>query len=185
MDQCQPQLLQTFYAAALWNPVFLLSAWSTKAYFVPAKLHVTLLIEQHQQRPGTDIRAPLGQQGFAEWRPNIQLLISCSDGICSCRSAGAGKSSLMRVLAGQDSNYEGQLQLADGMHIGYLEQEPKLDDGPTVEDNIRPALARVQSLLDEYNQVRLSPCGPHAASVLCSCQAILTVAIGFTATGVS
>ena len=92
-------------------------------------------------------------------KPNIQLLISCSDGMCSCRSAGAGKSSLMRVLAGQDSNYEGQLQLADGMHIGYLEQEPKLDDGPTVEDNIRPALARVQSLLDEYNQVRLSPCG--------------------------
>lgn len=45
----------------------------------------------------------------------------------------------------------------DGLRVGYLEQEPKLDAGATVDENIRPALAHTQALLDEFEQVRL-PC---------------------------
>jgi energy-dependent translational throttle protein EttA len=66
---------------------------------------------------------------------------------------GAGKSSLLRILAGADDGFEGRLQLADGVKVAYLEQEPRLDDGDTVDDNLRPALAAVQALLDEYASV--------------------------------
>ena len=66
---------------------------------------------------------------------------------------GSGKSSLLRILAGKDKEFQGDLFKADGINVAYLEQEPRLDSGPTVDDNIRPALARMQAILDEYNQV--------------------------------
>lgn len=66
---------------------------------------------------------------------------------------GSGKSSLLRILAGEDKEFRGELFKADGINVAYLEQEPCLDSGPTVNDNIRPALARMQAILDEYNQV--------------------------------
>lgn len=66
---------------------------------------------------------------------------------------GSGKSSLMRILAGVDKEFEGNIFLADGIRIGYLEQEPKLDAGPTVDENIRPALAHMQELINEYEEV--------------------------------
>lgn len=68
---------------------------------------------------------------------------------------GSGKSSLLRILAGQDKEFDGFLQLADGIRVGYLEQEPSLDSGPTVEENIRPALAIMQALLTEFEEVWL------------------------------
>jgi ATPase subunit of ABC transporter with duplicated ATPase domains len=66
---------------------------------------------------------------------------------------GSGKSSLMRILAGTDKEFDGSLFLADGIRVGYLEQEPKLDAGPSVDENIRPALAHMQALLTEYEEV--------------------------------
>ncbi|CAK0752347.1 hypothetical protein CVIRNUC_002139 [Coccomyxa viridis] len=66
---------------------------------------------------------------------------------------GSGKSTLMRILAGEDKDFNGEMFKADGIHVAYLEQEPRLDSGATVDDNIRPAVARMQSVLDEYNQV--------------------------------
>jgi len=70
---------------------------------------------------------------------------------------------LLRILAGEDTSFDGERFKNDGINIAYLEQEPRLDSGRTVDDNIRPALARMQSVLDEYNQVRAailssSPC---------------------------
>ncbi|CAL5227645.1 g10651 [Coccomyxa viridis] len=66
---------------------------------------------------------------------------------------GSGKSSLLRILAGEDTSFQGERFLTDGINVAYLEQEPRLDAGRTVDDNIRPALARMQAVLDEYNQV--------------------------------
>jgi len=66
---------------------------------------------------------------------------------------GAGKSTLLKILAGVDEAYDGKLNLAPGIQVAYLEQEPKLDAGATVDDNLRPALAAVQALLDEYESV--------------------------------
>ena len=66
---------------------------------------------------------------------------------------GAGKSTLLKILAGVDEAYDGHLTLAPGINVAYLEQEPQLADGATVDDNLRPALAAVQALLDEYQEV--------------------------------
>ena len=73
---------------------------------------------------------------------------------------GSGKSSLLRILAGEDTSFQGERFKTDGIHVAYLEQEPRLDSGRTVDDNIRPALARMQAVLDEYNQVQTCPVMP-------------------------
>jgi ATPase subunit of ABC transporter with duplicated ATPase domains len=64
---------------------------------------------------------------------------------------------LSRILAREDAEFDGELQLVEGLRVGYLEQEPKLDAGDTVDENIRPALAHTQGLLDEFEQVRTCP----------------------------
>ncbi|DBA71404.1 TPA: hypothetical protein ACH3X2_011207 [Trebouxia sp. C0005] len=68
---------------------------------------------------------------------------------------GAGKSSLMRILAGQDQEYEGTLQLSPGIKVGYLQQEPKLDMKSTVLENIAPALAPTKAMLTEFEEVSM------------------------------
>ena len=80
---------------------------------------------------------------------------------------GSGKSSLLRILAGEDTSFQGERILTDGINVAYLEQEPRLDSGRTVDDNIRPALARMQAVLDEYNQVQ--PRTLPAVALLCAC----------------
>lgn len=66
---------------------------------------------------------------------------------------GAGKSTLMRILAGVDQNFDGTVQLESGVRIGYLEQEPRLDAGKTVRENIEPAVERVKSMIREFEEV--------------------------------
>jgi len=66
---------------------------------------------------------------------------------------GAGKSSLLRILAGVDTNYEGQISKAQGYTVGFLEQEPKLEAGKTVRQIVEQGLAGVTKLMDEYNAV--------------------------------
>ena len=65
---------------------------------------------------------------------------------------GAGKSSLMRILAGQDEEYEGKLQLSPGIKIGYLQQEPELDMSSTVLENIQPAFNDTRAMLKEFEE---------------------------------
>ncbi|GJP61747.1 hypothetical protein CLOP_g18884 [Closterium sp. NIES-67] len=69
---------------------------------------------------------------------------------------GAGKSSLMRILAGKDAAFEGDYYIDPSIKIGYLEQEPSLDDGPTVMDNIEPALKETKDLLQEFEEVSVA-----------------------------
>jgi sulfate-transporting ATPase len=75
---------------------------------------------------------------------------------------GAGKSTLLKILAGADDAFDGRLQVNDGIKVSYLEQEPPLSDGPTVDDNIRPALARVEGLLKEFEAVSTQMAEPGA-----------------------
>lgn len=67
---------------------------------------------------------------------------------------GSGKSSLMRVIAGVDKEFEGDLRLEPGVRIGYLPQEPQLDDSATVLANIEPAVKAVKHKLQEFEEVR-------------------------------
>ncbi len=66
---------------------------------------------------------------------------------------GAGKSSLLRIMAGIDQDYTGDAKLTDGFTVGMLEQEPHLDDTKDVEGNVFDGMAGTAALLHEYDQV--------------------------------
>ena len=70
-------------------------------------------------------------------------------------ATGAGKSSLMRILAGQDQEFEGKMQLNPGIKVGFLQQEPKLDMGSTVLENIQPAVAGTRAMLKEFEEASI------------------------------
>ena len=59
----------------------------------------------------------------------------------------------MRILAGQDQEFEGTLQLSSGIKVGYLQQEPQLNMNSTVLENIAPALAPTKAMLTEFEEV--------------------------------
>ncbi|NDB84372.1 MAG: energy-dependent translational throttle protein EttA [Alphaproteobacteria bacterium] len=66
---------------------------------------------------------------------------------------GAGKSTLLRIMAGVDKEFDGEAWVAEGIKIGYLQQEPKLNDSKNVFENIMESLADKQALLDEFNDI--------------------------------
>ncbi len=66
---------------------------------------------------------------------------------------GSGKTSLLRIMAGVDQDYMGTAQLAKGMRVGYVPQEPKLNPGKTVRGNLEEALEPVHALIRRYDEV--------------------------------
>ena len=68
-------------------------------------------------------------------------------------SNGAGKSSLLRIMAGLDDGFSGEARLTPGFTVGYLAQEPQLDATKDVLGNVMDGVASVQSILDRYNEV--------------------------------
>lgn len=66
---------------------------------------------------------------------------------------GSGKSTLLRIIAGVDKNYQGDVVFAPGYKVGYLEQEPKLDESKTVIDIVKEGVAETVAILDEYNKI--------------------------------
>ena len=66
---------------------------------------------------------------------------------------GSGKSTLLRIIAGEDKNYQGDVVFSPGYTVGYLEQEPKLDDDKTVMEVVREGAAETVAILDEYNSI--------------------------------
>ena len=66
---------------------------------------------------------------------------------------GAGKSSLLRIMAGLDDGYSGEARLTPGFTVGYLAQEPQLDPTKDVKGNVMDGVAAVQGLIDRYNEV--------------------------------
>ncbi len=66
---------------------------------------------------------------------------------------GAGKSSLMKIMAGLDKDYIGEAWAAENVNVGYLPQEPILDSSLTVRENVLTAVADKKALIDEFNNV--------------------------------
>ncbi|MCZ8090324.1 MAG: energy-dependent translational throttle protein EttA [Flavobacterium sp.] len=66
---------------------------------------------------------------------------------------GSGKSSLLRIIAGVDKNYQGDVVFQPGYTVGYLEQEPQLDETKTVIEIVREGVAETMAILDEFNQI--------------------------------
>jgi ATP-binding cassette ChvD family protein len=66
---------------------------------------------------------------------------------------GSGKSTLMKIIAGVEKSFEGQVVFSPGYSIGYLEQEPKLDDFKTVKEIVQEGVQEVVDILKEYEEV--------------------------------
>ncbi|GAQ13149.1 ABC transporter ATP-binding protein [Myroides odoratimimus] len=66
---------------------------------------------------------------------------------------GSGKSSLLKIIAGVDKNYQGDVVFAPGYTVGYLEQEPQLDETKTVIEIVKEGAAETVAILDEFNQI--------------------------------
>ena len=75
---------------------------------------------------------------------------------------GAGKSSLLRIMAGLDDGYSGEARLTPGFTVGYLAQEPQLDPAKDVKGNVMDGVAEVQSIIDRYNEVMAMWADPDA-----------------------
>jgi len=66
---------------------------------------------------------------------------------------GSGKSTLLRIMAGIDTEIQGEARPQKGIHIGYLSQEPQLDDSKDVRGNVEQGVAETKALLDRFNAV--------------------------------
>tara|TARA_R110002049_G_scaffold301633_2_gene493808 strand:+ start:507 stop:2198 length:1692 start_codon:yes stop_codon:yes gene_type:complete len=66
---------------------------------------------------------------------------------------GSGKSTLLKIIAGVDKNYQGDVVFSQDYSVGYLEQEPQLDDDKTVMEIVREGAAETVAILDEYNKI--------------------------------
>lgn len=66
---------------------------------------------------------------------------------------GSGKSSLLRIMAGKDTEFNGELILSPGHTVGYLEQEPVLDDAKTVKEIVEEAVQTTIELMNEFNRI--------------------------------
>ena len=68
---------------------------------------------------------------------------------------GAGKSTLLRIMAGLDTNFSGEAFAAKQAKVGYLPQEPQLDESKTVAENVMEGLADLKALVDRFNEVSM------------------------------
>ncbi len=66
---------------------------------------------------------------------------------------GSGKSTLLRIMAGIDTDYVGEGWVAEGARVGYLQQEPQLDETKTVRENVMEGVAPKKALVDRYNEI--------------------------------
>ncbi|MFZ8868244.1 MAG: energy-dependent translational throttle protein EttA [Paracoccaceae bacterium] len=69
---------------------------------------------------------------------------------------GAGKSTLMKIMAGLDKDFTGEAWSAEGAKVGYLSQEPKLDEELSVRDNVMLGVAEKKAILERYNELAMN-----------------------------
>ena len=75
---------------------------------------------------------------------------------------GSGKSSLLKILAGVDTEYSGEISISPGYTIGYMEQEPFLENGKTVREIVSEGVQELVDLLKEFDRVSEAFADPDA-----------------------
>jgi len=75
---------------------------------------------------------------------------------------GAGKSTLLKIMAGIQTEFDGEAFLGEGFTVGYLEQEPQLDESKTVKENVEDGLAEIRDLMREFDEVSAAHADPDA-----------------------
>lgn len=75
---------------------------------------------------------------------------------------GAGKSTLLKIMSGQDREFTGEAWAAEGVRVGFLPQEPQLDDSKNVQENITMGLSGIKSMIERYNNIGMEMADPAA-----------------------
>src|SRR5437016_3446066 len=91
---------------------------------------------------------------------NISMFPAAKIGVLGAN--GAGKSSLLRIMAGEDDGYTGEARLTPGFTVGFLHQEPVLDPTKDVLGNVTDGVGELKALLDRYNEVCEAMADPEA-----------------------
>ena len=84
---------------------------------------------------------------------NIHLQFLPGTKIAIIGKNGAGKSTLMKIMAGQDDEFQGEAWAGEGIRVGYLAQEPQLDDSKTVKENVMDGVREVADLVARFNEI--------------------------------
>ena len=79
---------------------------------------------------------------------------------------GAGKSTLMKIMAGLDTDFTGEAWAAEGAKVGYLPQEPRLDDSLTVRENVMLGVAAKKARVDRFNEVAMETAGNYSDELM-------------------
>ncbi|MBA3784089.1 MAG: energy-dependent translational throttle protein EttA [Acidobacteria bacterium] len=108
--------------------------------------------------PNKIIFSMVGVSKFHDKKPvlkNIYLSFFYGAKIGVLGLNGSGKSSLLRIIAGQDKDINGEVVFSQGYSIGFLEQEPKLDESKTVRATVEEAVRETVNLLQEFDEINL------------------------------
>ncbi|MCL2347352.1 MAG: energy-dependent translational throttle protein EttA [Planctomycetaceae bacterium] len=76
---------------------------------------------------------------------------------------GSGKSTLLKIMAGIDTDFDGETSLAKGMRVRYVAQEPELELDKTVRENLLAAVAPIQNMIDRFNEISAAMADPDQA----------------------
>src|SRR3982751_4710412 len=68
---------------------------------------------------------------------------------------GSGKSSLLKIMSGEDQEFVGEAFPADGISVGFLQQEPRLDPAKDVKGNVEEGVSEIKALLDRYDELNM------------------------------
>src|SRR5439155_10843033 len=82
---------------------------------------------------------------------NISMYPAAKIGVLGAN--GSGKSSLLKIMAGEDDGYTGEARLTPGFTVGHLAQEPRLDPAKDVLGNVAEAVTEAKTLVERFNQV--------------------------------
>ena len=91
---------------------------------------------------------------------NISMYPGAKIGVLG--SNGSGKSSLLRIMAGEDDGYQGEVRLSPGFSVGHLAQEPQLDPSLDVAGNVALGVGEIKAVADRYNAVCEAMADPDA-----------------------